>query len=321
MRNFNDIYYKIKSSDCSDLLKMYKKDMLLKIFFTVLFIGFILLIYNLEIELVYKNLFLMSSIILFIILIRNFHLRSYSNLYKKYVISKIIENFDESFRFNPQYSISPSTYLDGDFEQHFDRYHSEDCILGKFNKTFPFEMGEVKTEVKYEDYDIEHHTLDRSYHTLFDGLFIKIKQDKVIPCTIYIRKKLLFSKSLFVPSNKTLNKKNIANTLFEEIDMDDSDFEKLYFVKTDNRILTMQIFTSSLLRYIVDFKTKYKIIPEITIKKEKIYLRFSINTTLFEPHPLKSPLSYSEVQRQYIFINSIMQICKDLIKNINEIEL
>lgn len=51
--------------------------------------------------------------------------------------------------------------------------------------------------------------------------------------------------------------------------MDDSDFEKLYFVKTDNRILTMQIFTSSLLRYIVDFKTKYKIIPEITIKKKR----------------------------------------------------
>ena len=115
--------------------------------------------------------------------------------------------------------------------------------------------------------------------------------------------------------------KVIKPIIFEEIDMDDSDFEKLYFVKTDNRFLTMQIFTSSLLRYIVDFKTKYKIIPEITIKKEKIYLRFSINTTLFEPHALKSPLSYSEVQRQYIFINSIMQICKDLIKNINEIEL
>lgn len=320
-KSFNDLYYEIKSTDCSELIKSYKKDMFLKIFFTILFIIFVLIIYSFEFETIYKNLFLVASIFLFILLIKNFHLRSYSNSYKKYVISKIVEHYDESFRFTPEYSIPTSTYIDGDFEQHFDRYHSEDCIVGKFDDLYPFEMGEVKTEVKHEDYDYENHRTNRSYTTLFDGLFIKISQDKSIPCTIYVRKRVLGAKSLFVPSNRMKTKYISTASSLEEIDMDDSDFEKLYFVKTDNRLLTMQIFTSALMRYLIDFKTKYKIVPEITIKNNKLFIRFYINTTLFEPHYFKSPLAYSEVQKQYNFINSIMKICKDLLKNIQELEL
>ena len=45
-KSFNDLYYEIKSTDCSELIKSYKKDMFLKIFFTILFIIFVFFVFE-----------------------------------------------------------------------------------------------------------------------------------------------------------------------------------------------------------------------------------------------------------------------------------
>lgn len=321
MKNFDDVYNQLKSSDCSELIKSYKKDIILKLLLAILFVIFVCAVYFFEIKLFYKYLFLIASIFLFVILIKSFHLRSYAKNYKKYIISKLVEYYDDSFKFSSQYSISPSTYLDGDFEQRFDQYHSEDCIKGLFENKFPFEMSEIKVELEHKDYDSQTHKTTTSYSTLFNGLFIKISHDKNLSCVTYVRKRVSFTKSLFTTNVSKVHKNDSILDPVQEISIDDSDFESLYLIETNNRILTMQIFTSEFMRYIIDFKNKYKIVPEITIKNEKIFIRFYISSTLFEPPFLKSPLTYSDVQKQYNFINSIMQICSYLLKNINGIEL
>ena len=242
--------------------------------------------------------------IIFFVLLILYHTKNYKLFYKKNIINGLIKNYDSSFRYTPNIGISSSLYKDAEFEQHFDRYTSEDSISGKFQNKFPFTIAEVKTENEYRD------SKGRStYTTIFNGLFICITLDKNIPSKIHIRKNSLLKNNFSLLDFK-------ANKL-ERVEMDSPDFEKVYDVYSDNNIITMQLFTSSHMQAILDFKEKYKIYPEFTIKNNSLFLRFESSKAFFEPKHFKKILDYDCLYKEYEFINSIMDICKLIIENIS----
>ncbi len=242
--------------------------------------------------------------IIFLFLLIQFHSKNYKLFYKKNIINDLIKSYDDSFRYLPNIGISSNLYKDAEFEQYFDRYTSEDSISGNFQNKFPFTMAEVKTENETKDSKGR-----SSYTTIFKGLFIHITLDKQIPAKIHIRKNSLI-KTKFSLFNFKINK-------LERVEMDSPDFEKVYDVYSNNNIITMQFFTSSHMQMIMDFKKKYKIYPEFTIKNNSLYLRFSSSKAIFEPKPFKKMLDYSCLNKEYEFITSIMNICNLIIENIS----
>ena len=242
--------------------------------------------------------------IVFLTLLIQYHPKSYISFYKKNIINNLIKNYDDSFNYMPNIGISPSLYKNAEFEQYFDRFTSEDSISGKFQNKFPFTMAEVKTE--NETKDSKGHS---TYTTIFKGLFIHITLEKPIPSKIHIRKNSLL-KNKFSIFNFKINK-------LDRIEMDSPDFEKIYDIYSDNNIITMQLFTASQMQMILDFKKKYKIYPEFTIKNNSLYMRFSSSKAFFEPRPFKKLLDYNCLNEEYKFITSIMNICNLIINNIS----
>lgn len=221
-------------------------------------------------------------------------IRAYTIQFKEKIITAIVKSYSEDFRYSPNSGIASSVYIDGEFER-FDRYHSEDGIVGSSKQGYRINMSEVHTEDKYRDSDGHVH-----YTTLFHGIFAKVEIDKFLSNKIRIRRNTI---------------KIFDNN--QRIEMDSSEFEKIYDIYSDNKIVTMQLFTSDILQMFIDFKD---IKPELTIKENKLYIRFETGN-IFEANVFKNALDYNTLKRYYDIVGFILKIADSMHNNIKETEL
>lgn len=311
MKNFNTIYQELYRTHFTTLSNLKKNTFRLQIVLWACLLFAFFLFYLRFSHPVFRLTGTVFAILL-AVLIGSIRSTKFVHYYKKNVIKSIIHSYDDTFNYYPESPIPSSIYCEAEFERYFDRYTSDDKITGQWRDFCSLLMGEVKTEVRYTDED--GHT---SYSTIFSGLFIKIEFPKFLPCTIKVRKNATFKRSY---TNSSSGRKNILSLPTERIEMDSPDFEKLYDVYSDNPILTMQLFTSDIMQMLLDFKQNYGIFPEITMKQNCLYLRFSVRKKLFEPNWYKRVLDYTDTQNHYTFIHSIMNLSDSLLKNSLEVE-
>lgn len=220
--------------------------------------------------------------------------RDYKTAYKELVIKNLIKEYDSNLEFRAHSEISSTIYSMGEFER-FDRYYSEDYIGGLLNDGRTIVMAEVHTED--ETTDDEGNT---SYTTLFHGLFARVELNKIIPTTTKIRKnklKLIDSKA--------------------RLEMDSGEFEKIFDVYSEGKITTMQLLTLDIMQMMVEFKEKNKVVPEMTIKDNNLYIRFATGS-IFEGDLLKSSLDYNTLKEYYDIIDFIVKITDELLKNVED---
>ena len=187
---------------------------------------------------------------------------------------------------------------DGVFDRPHDRYFSDDLIEGKIDNKYDFTFGEVHTQYETEDSDGHSH-----YYTLFHGTFACINCDHNFEKRITIRKDKGFIGKIFgVHKNR--------------VEMDSSLFEKYFEVRGENPIEVMQVLTSDIMDYMIDFfENKYEF--EITIDKNMIFFRFNTGK-IFEPKLFGSSLDKTLLKNYYDLINFIIDFTKMFNKTINE---
>lgn len=223
--------------------------------------------------------------------------KNYTSIFKQTVIKTFVKEYSEKLEYEPTRGISSYTYIQGEFEN-FDKYHTEDLITGTLEDGNTINMAEVYTE-KEVSTDSDG---DKTYKTLFHGLFAQIQLNKTVETNLKIRRNGI---SLF---NK------------EKIEMDSVEFEKKYNVFATDKIIAMQLLTADVMQMLLDFKEKNKILPEITLKQNYLYIRFSTGD-VFEANIIKKPLDYNTLKRYYDIINFTLKLTESFIKNIKETEL
>lgn len=224
--------------------------------------------------------------------------KEYNFSFKENVINNFVKAYSEKLSYNQNKGIRAMLYNEGEFER-FDRFSSEDAIWGTLQDYYNINMAEVKTEKREVDED-GHVT----YSTIFHGLFAQVEFDKFISGKIKLRKNSII--------------KNVLSG--NRLEMDSSDFEKLYDVYTSEGIITMQIFTADIMQMFLDFKENNKMVPELTIKGNKLYIRFNTGD-IFEAKVFKSSLDYSTLQKYFNTINFTLDITEKILKNIKETEI
>ena len=294
MKNFNDIYEKIYKESFFQLENARKqlKNEAISVALVALTIGLILGIIAQNILFIFITL---PILIVYLILSNNN--RKYKGLYKEKIIRVFVKEYCPTLEFLYNSGISKVTYYNGEFER-FDRYYTEDLITGTLENGYKINMAEVKTQRESRDED-GHVT----YTTIFHGLFSEIKLDKYMPAEIKIRKNGI---SLF--DNK------------DKVEMDSSEFEKIFNVYATDRIIAMQLFTSDVMEMFINFKEENKIVPEITIKNSNLYIRFATGE-IFEASVLKNSLDFDTLLKYYNVINFTLDLTEKLIKNIKEADL
>jgi len=293
MKKFNEIYKEVYDDFSKPLEQMRKKSRS-----EILIVSSIAIVLGLVISIITKTLiFMMLSVIIIILyMVLSKSGKKYKKFFKENVVSKFVKEYSEELGYSPERGISAETYQEGQFES-YDRYHSEDLIHGTLEGGYKINMAEVHTEDESTDQD--GHT---TYVTIFYGLFAEVEFDKYISTNIKIRKNAW---SIF--------KKN-------KIEMDSGEFEKIYNVYSDDKIVTMQLLTSDIMQMFIDFKERYKIAPEITLYNNKMYIRFRTGD-MFEAKIIKKALDYETLKKYYDTINFTLGITEKFLKNIKETEI
>ena len=294
MKNFNDIYEKIYKDSFMQLERSRKQTQneTIAVATVAIMIGLILGIIAKNILFIF---IFVPAIVIYLILVSKDI--TYKKMYKEKIIGVFVKEYSPTLEFLPNSGISKATYHSGEFEK-FDRYFTEDLITGTLDNGYKINMGEVKTQ--RESRDEEGHV---TYTTIFHGLFSEIELENYMPAEIKIRKNTI---SLFDGKDK--------------VEMNSSEFEKIFNVYATDKMIAMQLLSSDVIEMFINFKEKNKIVPEITIKNNHLYIRFATGE-IFETSILKNALDFDTLLKYYNVINFTLGLSEKLIKNIKEVDL
>ena len=114
---------------------------------------------------------------------------------------------------------------------------------------------------------------------------------------------------------------NLLNTFHKKnkLEMDSQEFEKYFDVISTNKLQTMQVLTSDIMNMLIKFEQEYNIKVELTIKEQKIFIRFHYKS--FFNSPIFSLLDYNTLLRDYNLINFTFDISRALIKSTAETKI
>jgi len=230
---------------------------------------------------------------------------SYKKHYKEKIIRKFIKQFGENLEYDSIRGISSSKYNEGQFE-HYDRYYSEDLIRGTLDSGHKITMAEVYTADK----------TGKMVSIIFGGIFIMMDLDKTIPVNMDLRVDKIIPTYIDLKKDKwKLDKKE------NKVEMDYGEFEKNYNVYSDNKIVTMQLLTADVMQMFLDMKKQNKIIPEISLRFNKIYIRFRTGKNIFEPDMYRKATNYDTLKYYYDTIGFSINLIEKITKNIEKTEI
>lgn len=107
----------------------------------------------------------------------------------------------------------------------------------------------------------------------------------------------------------------------DKLEMDSSEFEKVFNVYASDKIIGMQILTADIMDEILEFKNKTKEEFDIYIDEDKLYLRFHCGH-LFEPHfKKKNILDEKSLKSYYNILNFTCELTNKIIKVVNDVEI
>ncbi len=229
--------------------------------------------------------------------IKKYMSKDYTHEFKDAIIHPLIQHIDNSLHYSKTQHISQRDFQGSKlFRKRIDRYNGNDLVRGKIDGV-QLEFSDVHAE--YESKDSKGR---RSWHTVFQGLFIVADFNKhfVGQTTILPDKaEKLFGKLI----GSWLQRHNMAQEAL--IKMDDPTFERHFVVYGTKQIESRYILTHAMMKRLLDFKNRYSVTLYISFIDSKIYLALEYNKDLFEPTVFSSLLEFKLI-KEYI---STLQLC------------
>lgn len=223
--------------------------------------------------------------------------------YKERIIKKLIKKYSENLEYYPEKGLTREEYEEAsfnDYGQTISGFSSEDLIMGRISNNCQMKMSEVRV--------IAPSTEDSGVNYVFYGLFAKIE--------------LLYDldMSFVIEGDRNIRKSDIGNY---KLQMDSTEFEKYYDVHTNDKISTLRIFTSDTMQRLVDFINMTNVLPEISLHKNNLYIRFSTGD-VFEPKVENfaemNVLDKENIRKTYNMVNIIFELIEKISNDILEFE-
>jgi len=230
--------------------------------------------------------------------------KSYKHVFKEKIITPLIQHVFPNSKYTPFLGIKPSEYMEGHWES-YDRYSSEDKIIidtnlkDEFDNNLQLTIAEVHTENRHED--DEGHV---SYSTVFHGLAGTINLPKNIGCYIKVIK----------------NEFSLFGKAKDKLEMDMTEFEKLFDVKTDDKIKTMQIFTVDIMSELIELVNTSKTKFEFYINHDMMHIRFHTGE-VFEPEIFGKSMQLEKFKKYYSIVQAIKNVTEHICNTISGTEI
>ena len=116
------------------------------------------------------------------------------------------------------------------------------------------------------------------------------------------------------------NEFNLFGAPKDKIQMDMTEFEKIFDVKTDDRIKAMQILTADIMTELIRLVEITKVKFEFYINHSRMYIRFHTGE-VFEPEVFGKAMQYKNLKKYFDIVSSVKNITEHICKVINETEI
>lgn len=294
VRNFNEIYQKILSEK-SPILDTLHKRLLISAasIFVILIIFCIVMSRNMLNGTVLSFFVVVEFLAVAVYIVTS---TKYRALYKQTVIANMVRAYDPELNFDHKYGVTEAQYNRAGFREYHDRFRSEDLIFGRIDDEYDIRMSEVKTEREETSTDSEGHT-QTNYVTVFQGIYgyIDVK-DKFLP---YFE----------VSSNRFFGKYDKGR-----IEVDSAEFEKYYDLYAEDKIRTMEVFTSDLIEKFNGFKDKLNTPIQIKVKNGTLFFRLKMNNS-FEAPTFGKALDYTAMSHNFDLLNEPLSLFSKIFDN------
>ena len=302
--NFKEIYDEI-CANCGKQMEIKRKQALRKtilafVILIILWVGILYIGANSKLIGISVFIFIISLVVF--VLCLNKITKNYKLAFKKKVINEIVEKSNPNLSYDYYGIISPSEYSQSGFDNHWDRYNSEDLIKGTMEDGSYLKMGQVHTERRETTTDSDGHT-QTTYVTIFFGLYG------------YIKLKTPTNADFMIVNNSSFSKFNK-----NRIEMESAEFEKYYDVFSGNRTgglrqNAMEILTPEAIEQYTKIRNLFKKPLNTRVCKDTIYFRISVGD-IFEPPTFKSSINFEMLYKYFLIIDVPRMIYETLIDNI-----
>lgn len=230
--------------------------------------------------------------------------RDYAHAFKDNIIHPLIKEIDKALDYSKMHYISQGYFERSRlFRKDIDRYRGNDLVKGEIEGI----------RLQFSDIHAEYETKDskgrRSWHTIFQGLFIIADFNKHFKAQTLVypdTAEKLFGKLV----GSWLQKYNMSQERL--VKMDDPEFEKHFVVYGTNQIESRYILTHSMMKRLLDYKKRSKVPLYVSFVNTQIYLALEYNKDLFEPTVFSSLLEYRLI-KEYI---STLQLAIGIIEEL-----
>ena len=228
----------------------------------------------------------------------------YNELYKEKIVDGILKNFFYDVDYIPKREMPRGVY-DKATGETYDIYYSDDYIEGLIDNKYKIKMAEVKTEKIKEEKDSKGN-VEKRHYILFSGLFTKIDLNKSINGDLIIAEGTIY--------------RSYRNNS-ERLKMDSSEFEKIYNVFTNNKIVAMQILTPDIMEMILEFRNKYDKAFDVIIDKDTMYIRLHVGQ-IFETYINdNSRINDATTEEYFNLVKFVYMFTTSIIETINNTEI
>jgi hypothetical protein len=229
----------------------------------------------------------------------------YRQQFKQKVVEKLIKTIDRDWQYDYKAFLSQNEYNEANlFLHHYDRYHGDDMISGKIDKT-DFVLSELHTQYKTTTTDSKGNTKTQWY-TIFKGLIGHADFNKEINGETYILPDT--AEKLFGKWGQKLQ----SDSRGDLVKLENPEFEKRFAVFSTDQIEARYILTPSIMESLVNFKNTVKNKIHLSIRGSRLYFAISINEDLFEPRVFKSGVNIKDIEKMYSQLNIINLIVKEM---------
>lgn len=229
----------------------------------------------------------------------------YKSRFKHEIIGAALSSIDQNLTINPNNGIAEEEFKFSQlFTQEPDRYHTEDLITGKIDKT-AFYFAEVHAEYKTETQG--KNGRQTHWHDILKGIVFTADFNKHFNGVTVIRPKdfgaslgAWFSKNVYSFGNKNV------------VELENDGFNKNFVVYSTDQIEARYILTPALMEKINDLNSRSAYTVSLSFIDSRTFIAFPLDHNYFEPPAFKSLLKPDLLKNDMAILGFMYDIVHEL---------
>lgn len=232
-------------------------------------------------------------------------IKTYKYRFKQEVIGAALSSFNQSLTFKHEHGISESEFINSQlFTTQPDRYHTEDLITGKDEKT-TFYFAEVHAEYKTETRTKNGRQVH--WHNILKGIIFTADFNKNFNGVTVVRPKdfgstlgAWFSKNIYSFGDKDI------------VQLENDYFNKNFVTYSTDQVESRYILTPAMMEKISDLNERSAYCISLSFINSSIYFAFPLAHNYFEPPVFKTLLKPNLLDEDMNILNFMFAIIEEL---------